>query len=74
MVNTTVEVLRDAIDVCESEPFSKFKLPKPEFALFVTLTVSVVSVTSTWSFMHTACVSPVVWVFWLWSSQYHLEI
>lgn len=39
-------------DVNESEPFGKFKLLKPEFALFLTLTVSVVSVTSTWSLLH----------------------
>lgn len=39
-------------DVNESEPLGKFKLLKPEFALFLILTVSVVSVTSTWSLLH----------------------
>lgn len=72
MTNPT-EVLRDVIDVTESESFSKFKLLKPEFAFFLTLTVSVVPVTSSRTFMPTACASPVAWVFWIWSSQYHLE-
>lgn len=34
MVNTATEVLRDVIDVNKPEPFSKFKLLKPEFAFF----------------------------------------
>lgn len=61
MVNTATEVLRDVIDVNKPEPFSKFKLLKPEFAFFLTLTVSVVSVASTRTFMPTACASPVAW-------------
>lgn len=69
-VGTTLGVLKGAIGLeWKSDTFRKFKVPESDFVLFLTLTVSVVSITTT----DTAFSPPVVWMFWIWSSQYRLE-
>lgn len=60
LVDTTLGVLKDAIGLeWKSDTFRKFKVPESDFVLFLTLIISVVSITTT----DTAFSPPVVWMF-----------